>query len=284
MATAIPPGQRLGDSVVSAEIINIADRKPLELAPAFSEEALALSFTANHEDDLRFVPDWGWLHYVDGKWHLDKQLVAFDFSRELCRQAARECNKEKQSSALASKKTVAAVESLARSDRRIIAATDQWDVDPFLLATPNGTVDLTTGSTTSIVGSAGAASIAAIPERQLRLGALLGFDHLIDQRRRGGDDGGVLGPKLPKLLSGHRLDRLGEAQVKRNALVRAADTAVKNQLTRAQANVVTVFWLTHDARRHIDRFAATTERHQLDLVRRFRSTAWIRDLTGLKAA
>ena len=88
------------------------------------------------------MPDWGWLHYANGKWHLDKQLVAFDFSRELCRQAARECNKRKQSSALASKKTVAAVESLARSDRRLIAKTEQWDSDPFLLATPNGMVDL----------------------------------------------------------------------------------------------------------------------------------------------
>ena len=145
MAAEFPPRSGLGVAVMSAKIISLADRKPLELAPAFSEEALALSFAAKHEHDLRFVPDWGWLHYVDGKWHLDKQLVAFDFSRELCRQAAQECNKEKQSSALASKKTVAAVESLARSDRRIIAATDQWDVDPFLLATPNGTVDLTTG-------------------------------------------------------------------------------------------------------------------------------------------
>jgi phage/plasmid-associated DNA primase len=46
------------------------------------------------------------------------------------------------SNVLASAKTVAAVERLARSDRRVIAGTDQWDGDPFLLATPNGTVDL----------------------------------------------------------------------------------------------------------------------------------------------
>jgi putative DNA primase/helicase len=47
---------------------------------------------------------------------------------------------------LAGAKTEAAVERLARSDRRLIANTEQWDTDPFLLATPNGIVDLTTGN------------------------------------------------------------------------------------------------------------------------------------------
>jgi putative DNA primase/helicase len=40
---------------------------------------------------------------------------------------------------------VAAVERLARSDRRIAAAIEQFDADPWLLATPGGVVDLKTG-------------------------------------------------------------------------------------------------------------------------------------------
>ena len=47
--------------------------------------------------------------------------------------------------ALASAKTVAAVVQLAKSDERLAATVDQWDVDPWLLNTPAGTVDLRTG-------------------------------------------------------------------------------------------------------------------------------------------
>jgi putative DNA primase/helicase len=40
---------------------------------------------------------------------------------------------------------VTAVERLARSDRRLAATVDQWDRDPWLLNTPDGTIDLRTG-------------------------------------------------------------------------------------------------------------------------------------------
>ena len=49
------------------------------------------------------------------------------------------------SSAIASAKTVAAVERLAKADRRIAATVDQWDADPWLLNTPGGVVDLRDG-------------------------------------------------------------------------------------------------------------------------------------------
>ena len=40
---------------------------------------------------------------------------------------------------------IAAVERLARSNRRSLATADQWDCDDLLLGTPEGTVDLRTG-------------------------------------------------------------------------------------------------------------------------------------------
>jgi len=42
-------------------------------------------------------------------------------------------------------KTVAAVEMLARSDRRLAATVEQWDADPWLFNTPKGTIELMTG-------------------------------------------------------------------------------------------------------------------------------------------
>ncbi|HVL21302.1 MAG TPA: hypothetical protein VM422_10035, partial [Amaricoccus sp.] len=60
-------------------------------------------------------------------------------------QAASECNEERIASAIASAKTVAAVERLAKADRRLAATTDEWDANPWALNTPAGVVDLRTG-------------------------------------------------------------------------------------------------------------------------------------------
>ena len=68
-------------------------------------------------------------------------------ARRICRDASAECNGKKgEKAALASAKTVSAIERLAKSDRRIAATIDQWDADPWLLNTPDGVVDLRTGT------------------------------------------------------------------------------------------------------------------------------------------
>jgi putative DNA primase/helicase len=116
--------------------------------PTFSDEALALRFAAENADKLRFVNELGhWFQWSGRHWKEDRTLVAFDAVRALCREAARRANKPKARGAekIASGKTVAAVASLARTDRRLAATAAQWDADPWLLNTPGGTVDLTTG-------------------------------------------------------------------------------------------------------------------------------------------
>ena len=95
---------------------------------------------------MRYVAAWSrWLIWTGTHWQFDETLKAFDLSREVCRAAAGECTKQKLSSAIASAKTVAAVERLAKADRRIAATVDQWDADPWLLNTPGGVVDLRDG-------------------------------------------------------------------------------------------------------------------------------------------
>ena len=61
---------------------------------------------------------------------LKKPLHAFDMARLLCREAANAGNKSGVAKTLASAKTVAAVERLAKADRKIAATFEQWDTDP----------------------------------------------------------------------------------------------------------------------------------------------------------
>jgi len=117
-----------------------------ERPPALSDDALALLFAARYVDDLRHVNAWGkWFNWCGTHWCADETLLTFDRARLVCREAAAKCDNIKAAPAIASAKTVAAVERLARADRRIAATIDQWDADPWLLNTPNGVVDLKSG-------------------------------------------------------------------------------------------------------------------------------------------
>jgi putative DNA primase/helicase len=115
--------------------------------PEFSDEAIALAFAERHADHLRYVDRWGrWMWWDGYVWRSDDTLLAFSRARELCREIAVQCKVPKIAFAIASAKTVAAVERLARADRRLAATVDQWDRDPWLLNTPGGIVDLRTGT------------------------------------------------------------------------------------------------------------------------------------------
>ena len=116
------------------------------LAPDFTEDRLALDFAEKHSNELRYVAAWGrWLAWTGTHWEFENTLRVFDLARKTCRSAAARCNKPSISTALTKAKTIAAVEMLSRSDRRIAATIDQWDVNQWLLNTPGGIVDLKTG-------------------------------------------------------------------------------------------------------------------------------------------
>jgi putative DNA primase/helicase len=118
----------------------VANAEPVEpRPPEFSDEALALEFAARHAETLRFVAFWSrWLVWDGEKWKADETLGAFDLARAVCRDAATKCN-SKHRAQVASAKTVAAVERLAKADRRLAATTDQWDRNPDIINTRSTT-------------------------------------------------------------------------------------------------------------------------------------------------
>lgn len=111
----------------------------------YADDALALTFTKQHGDDLRFTAEWGLWNLWDGHvWRTDSTLAVFDLARKVCRKESAACKDKRLAPRIASAQTVYAVERLARADRLHAAAVEQWDADPWLLNTPGGVVDLRT--------------------------------------------------------------------------------------------------------------------------------------------
>ena len=135
-----------GEAAIRAAVASAAAHEPPALdAPDLSEDQLALRFAEKHQHRLRHVAAWGkWFLFDGSTWREDATLMTMSWSRTICRDAAGEAGK-RAAVAIGSSKTVAAVVSLARADRRLAATVDQWDTDPLLLNTPGGVVDLRTG-------------------------------------------------------------------------------------------------------------------------------------------
>jgi putative DNA primase/helicase len=101
------------------------------LAPEHSDDALALQFAEQHEDNLRYVDMRArWMVWKACRWQADETLRAFDCARTICRRHAAQCDNPRVAAQLTSAKTIAAVERLAKADRRIAATTGQFDAEP----------------------------------------------------------------------------------------------------------------------------------------------------------
>jgi hypothetical protein len=97
--------------------------------PAYSDDALALEFSDRHAGALRYCHQWGaGLHWDGARWQFERTLHVFDMARRVARDFAAACNKQDAAAKrIASAGTVAAIERLARSDRRHATETGDWD-------------------------------------------------------------------------------------------------------------------------------------------------------------
>jgi putative DNA primase/helicase len=125
-----------------------------EIAPQFSEDAMALEFTERHADHVRYVAQWKrWFRFDGRRWVHDNKMQVYNLARMICRDTAALAqqvqtnrNRSGEAKKIANSKTRAGVVSLASDDQRLAATIDQWDADPWLLNTPGGVIDLRTGS------------------------------------------------------------------------------------------------------------------------------------------
>jgi hypothetical protein len=106
-----------------------------EIVP-FSEDDLAERFSVKHGDELRYLAIASkWYRWGGDLWRTEETLAAFDLARAICREAARD-PRAPQPDEIAKAKTVAAVERLAKADRRHATEHHQWDRDRWIFNPP----------------------------------------------------------------------------------------------------------------------------------------------------
>jgi len=137
------PGVPVG-AVVGAAAGNDGEALAV-LPPELSDDALALEFAEQALPSFRWTPGMGWMHDDGTRWRRDDALTRYDLARRICRVAALSA-KPTDAARLTSAKTVAAALQLAQTDLRLGVPAGAWDNDPLMLNTPNGIVDLRTGS------------------------------------------------------------------------------------------------------------------------------------------
>lgn len=139
---ALPPG---AVSLIGGPRVELA-------APEYSEIEVADRFAADYSKHLKFVTARrSWIVWNGKRWHKDETGQVADMVRLHCRResalyASTPGTTAAQARSLCSNKTVSAVLNLAAIDQRFATKASEWDQDPWLLGTPEGVVDLRTGT------------------------------------------------------------------------------------------------------------------------------------------
>ncbi|MGQ4274959.1 phage/plasmid primase, P4 family [Terrihabitans sp. B22-R8] len=127
--------------------ITVREMKPKKapLDKLITEDGVALAFAREHAGELLYCHSTGsWFVWSGQRWEKERRGIAFHQARELARELAIKAPDKVRF--VASKTAFAAgVERFARTDPVFAVTAECWDTDPFLIATPGGTVDLKTG-------------------------------------------------------------------------------------------------------------------------------------------
>jgi putative DNA primase/helicase len=111
------------------------------LPVAFSENALAYQFTAEHAETLLYCHGLGWLRWDKGRWRDDHAVAVYDAARRICAQAgevaiAKEPKGTKIARDINKAACVAAIERLARHHHRHARSSEDFDANQWLLNGP----------------------------------------------------------------------------------------------------------------------------------------------------
>lgn len=112
-------------------------------ASEVTEDRAAEYFAEIYKDRLAYCHSVGaWYEYDGSIWRQHKTPLAFHYARELMRDLSRNLKSPGQ---FQKTRFALGVEKFAQADPVFSRTTEHWNPDPYLLGTPDGTVDLRTG-------------------------------------------------------------------------------------------------------------------------------------------
>jgi putative DNA primase/helicase len=141
------PGLRQGKPAKKKGV----QREPEEDGPGededllITEEAIATEVAARYGGSLLYCVDDGkWYRWAGTHWQRDDTRETFDISRRVAAEMAASADaKDRKAAGRAT--FVSGVEKFCQCDPVFSTKAEAFDVDPFLLGTPTGVVDLRTG-------------------------------------------------------------------------------------------------------------------------------------------
>lgn len=127
---------------VPNEPINDEQVAHLFRGKAVTEDQAGLIFAEQYSGQLAYCHTEGcWREYSGSIWKRCETPIAFSYARSLARYLALQSG----TSGLMKLKVVDAITTFGARDERIAKHAGAWNTNPWLLGTPEGTVDLTTG-------------------------------------------------------------------------------------------------------------------------------------------
>jgi putative DNA primase/helicase len=140
---------------------------PLALASdpnvTLSEDLIADIFVRFHGDGLRYDHHAGkWYAWTGACWRRDDTGATFEKVRKVARCVAQQAPKDSDATKFLRAGAMSGAERIAQCDQRVAVTSEAWDGDPFLLGTPDATVDLRTGACREPDPGDGITKIAAV--------------------------------------------------------------------------------------------------------------------------
>lgn len=142
-----PGPQSIDDYMIDAPSPTTNGAKPSR-APivAMSEDHIAKEFVSVYGEFLRYDHTRAkWFIWRETRWQADATQEVLDMIRQFCARFAAGADTATMQRKLTSVRNTRSVEEFSRIDRATAVASGHWDRDPFLMATPGGTIDLRTG-------------------------------------------------------------------------------------------------------------------------------------------
>ncbi|MFN3213746.1 MAG: phage/plasmid primase, P4 family [Henriciella sp.] len=125
-----------------------ADQKKIPIDASMSDDQLATAIFENSWDgEMFYIPEFDrWANWNGKRWSIaiSKHDPVTRLRREL-RDALRSADGLRQNKRIGSLNTIKAVFTLMRSSVGAAKSINEWDVEPSLIGTPNGIVDLRSG-------------------------------------------------------------------------------------------------------------------------------------------